>query len=53
VRANESAILVTINQLRPIVVRFAVPADQLPGCSADWGGRSGSWRSQPTTRRRP
>jgi multidrug efflux system membrane fusion protein len=30
VRANESAILVTINQLRPIVVRFAVPAAQLP-----------------------
>ncbi|MGH7613849.1 MAG: efflux RND transporter periplasmic adaptor subunit, partial [Gemmatimonadales bacterium] len=30
VRANESATLVTINQLRPIVVRFAVPAAELP-----------------------
>jgi multidrug efflux system membrane fusion protein len=30
VRANESAPLVTINQIRPILVRFAVPASNLP-----------------------
>lgn len=30
VRANATAPLVTINQLRPILVRFAVPAVQLP-----------------------
>ena len=30
VRANATAPLVTINQLRPILVRFAVPALQLP-----------------------
>ncbi|MGH7538091.1 MAG: efflux RND transporter periplasmic adaptor subunit [Gemmatimonadales bacterium] len=30
VRANESTPLVTINQIRPILVRFAVPAAQLP-----------------------
>ncbi len=30
VRANATAPLVTINQLRPILVRFAVPAIQLP-----------------------
>ena len=39
VRANESAILVTINQLRPIVVRFAVPAAQLPELQRRVGGR--------------
>jgi len=39
VRANESAILVTINQLRPIVVRFAVPAAQLPDLQRRLGGR--------------
>jgi multidrug efflux system membrane fusion protein len=38
VRANESAILVTINQLRPIVVRFAVPAAQLPELQRRLGG---------------
>lgn len=30
VRANGAVPLVTINQLRPILVRFAVPADRLP-----------------------
>ena len=39
VRANEAAILVTINQLRPIVVRFAVPAAQLPDLQRRLGGR--------------
>jgi len=39
VRANEAAILVTINQLRPIVVRFAVPAAQLPELQRRVGGR--------------
>ena len=39
VRANEAAILVTINQLRPIVVRFAVPATQLPELQRRLGGR--------------
>ena len=39
VRANESATLVTINQLRPIVVRFAVPAAQLPELQRRLGGR--------------
>jgi multidrug efflux pump subunit AcrA (membrane-fusion protein) len=52
VRANESAILVTINQLRPIVVRFAVRAlpanhdDDDGGADGDaadrdWMGRGG------------
>ncbi len=39
VRANESATLVTINQLRPIVVRFAVPAAELPELQRRLGGR--------------
>lgn len=39
VRANESATLVTINQLRPIVVRFAIPAAELPELQRRVGGR--------------
>jgi multidrug efflux system membrane fusion protein len=41
VRANESATLVTINQLRPIVVRFAVPAAELPELQRRLGGSGG------------
>jgi multidrug efflux system membrane fusion protein len=39
VRPSDNAPLVTINEIRPILVRFAVPARQLPELQAHRGGR--------------
>lgn len=47
VRASAATPLVTINQIRPILVRFAVPASQLPALQRRAGTPPSEWRQEP------